>query len=181
MNNKAVVLKASLVLFISTYTMQWLSLGWSYLSSSDQDLLMPKPAAYILHVSIYKLKVLSVTSRENNHTLCICFVLVFFFCVYIAVVLDSSCTWIQHIDLLALHTCQWAAAMVTVMVMETVMVIVTVTVTVTVIVKIMVLETVIEMVMVATIVTLMVMVRATVIIVVMQRVIVLVTVMKMVW
>ena len=43
-------------------------------------------------------------------------------------VLDSSCTWIPHICPLALHFCQGAAAMVTVMVMETIMVTVTVTV-----------------------------------------------------
>ena len=82
--DKAVLSKSSLVLFISTYTMQWLSLGRSYLFSSSRDLLMPEPAAYMLQVIVCKLKVFAVTMRENNCTLVICLVLVFFFflCVY---------------------------------------------------------------------------------------------------
>ena len=72
--------------------MQWLSLGQSYVSSCGQDLLIPKPAAYMLQVIVHKLKVSSVTTRENNLTLCICLLLFFFFYVYIAMVLDSSCT-----------------------------------------------------------------------------------------
>ena len=104
-NYKAVFSKASLELFISIYTMQWLSLGWSYLSSSGQDLLTPKPAAYTLQVIVCERKIFAVTTRETNHTLCICFVLVFFLCVYIAMVLDSSCAWILHICLLALYFC----------------------------------------------------------------------------
>ena len=89
---QAVVLKASLVLVISSYTMQWLSLGQSYLSSSDQDLVIPKPIAYILQVIVCELKVFAVTTRENNCTLCICLVLVFLLYVYITMVLDISCT-----------------------------------------------------------------------------------------
>ena len=88
--------------------MQWLSLDQSYLSSFGQDLLLLKPDAYTLQTIVCKLKVFAETTRENNSTLCNFLVLVFFM-VYIAMVLNLSSAWKWHICPHTLHFCQGPA------------------------------------------------------------------------